>query len=142
MGSNPLLTAAKAAGLTLTEVAERLGTSVSYVSRLASGERVISARHAETVAEMLGIAPAEVRAMCRQRRPIYAGVLNARQGRSARGLAKEMGVSFGILYDVLSGRRPAHQKLRDELLAFFPGVPAEILFAPVAPDDEAGSDDA
>lgn len=112
------------AGLTLEDVADRVGVTVGALSHIESGRRLPSAPNAMLIAEVLGI-PAEEMLDALDREHSLKRESIARQSLQSRGLTRE------------SERRSANRA--DRVDATYTRRPIEDLFAPPAPAPRAGA---
>lgn len=86
-------------GMTIEELAEKAGLSVSYVSRLENGERNLSVKNLNLFAHAFEVAPQDILAKAPERAPNVVGVMG-RIGAGAEILPEEEQIPPEGLYEI------------------------------------------
>ena len=118
-----LRAAARRHGLTLRELAEKMGVSERYVSQISTGKRPWSPEMREKVIAVLGEVPGQG-VVYRQGGYVSGETTRIREraremGLTQKELARQVGVSAGYLSDVCRGRRNMGVKVQQRVEALF-----------------------
>ncbi len=115
-----LRAAARRKGLTLKELADKMGVSYGYVSQVSSGSRPWSPMLRERVTEILGEVPGQG-VVYRQ-----GGLVNSAESTCIRERAREVGLSMGALADLVGVSRSYLSMASRGKRHFSPGVQARV----------------